>query len=71
MIRVAIIIGSARPGRKADAVARWVHEIANKRGDAEFELVDIQNFNLPLLDEPVPPSLGRYSQPHTTELLQP
>jgi NAD(P)H-dependent FMN reductase len=65
MIRVAIIIGSTRPGRKADAVARWVHEIANKRRDAEFELVDIQDFNLPLLDEPVPPSLGQYSQPHT------
>jgi NAD(P)H-dependent FMN reductase len=27
--------------------------------------VDIKDFNLPLLDEPVPPSLGQYSQPHT------
>jgi NAD(P)H-dependent FMN reductase len=47
MIRVAIIIGSTRPGRKADAVARWVHEIANERGDAEFELVDVQDFKRP------------------------
>jgi len=65
MIRVAIIIGSARPGRKAEAVARWVHEIASKRGDAEYELVDIQDYNLPLLDEPIPPSQGKYSQEHT------
>ena len=28
-----------------------------KASDAEFELVDIKDFNLPLLDEPVPPSL--------------
>ena len=65
MIRVAIIVGSTRPGRKAEAVARWVHEIAGRRSDAEFELVDIETFNLPLLDEPIPPSQGKYSQPHT------
>jgi NAD(P)H-dependent FMN reductase len=65
MIRVAIIVGSTRPGRKAEAVARWVHEIARKRGDAEYEVVDVKDFNLPLLDEPVPPSMGQYSQPHT------
>lgn len=65
MIRLAIIIGATRPGRKAEAVARWVNDIAKKRTDAEVELVDIQDFNLPLLDEPVPPSMGQYSQPHT------
>jgi NAD(P)H-dependent FMN reductase len=65
VIKLAIIMGSTRPGRKAEAVARWVWEIAKKRGDAEFELVDIQDFNLPLLDEPMPPSRRQYSQPHT------
>jgi NAD(P)H-dependent FMN reductase len=65
MLRVGILIGSTRPGRKAEAVARWVYEIAQLRSDAEFELVDIQDFNLPLLDEPVPPSLGQYSKDHT------
>jgi NAD(P)H-dependent FMN reductase len=39
--------------------------LAQKRSDAEFELVDIQDFNLPLLDEPVPPSVGKYSKDHT------
>src|SRR5436309_2513661 len=63
--RIAIIIGSTRPGRNGEAVAKWVYEIAQKRNDAEFELVDIKDFNLPLLDEPVPPSMGQYSKPHT------
>ena len=40
--------------------SRWT-----KRSDAEFELVDIKDFNLPLLDEPVPPSQGKYSKEHT------
>ena len=65
MIKLAIIIGSTRPGRKAEAVARWVHEIARKRTDAEFEIVDIKDFDLPLLDEPTPPSMGQYIHPHT------
>jgi NAD(P)H-dependent FMN reductase len=65
MVRIAIIMGSTRPGRKAEDVARWVHAIAGARTDAEFELVDVKDFNLPLLDEPVPPSMRRYSQPHT------
>lgn len=65
MHKLAIIIGSTRPGRVGEAVARWVHELARKRNDAEFELVDIKDFNLPLLDEPVPPSQGKYSKDHT------
>jgi NAD(P)H-dependent FMN reductase len=65
MIKVGIVIGSTRPGRKAEAVAKWVLDIAQKRADAQYELVDIQAFDLPLLDEPVPPSLGKYSKPHT------
>jgi NAD(P)H-dependent FMN reductase len=65
MIRIAIILGSTRPGRNGEAVARWVHEIAGKRSDAQYELVDVKDFDLPLLDEPVPPSQGKYSKPHT------
>jgi NAD(P)H-dependent FMN reductase len=65
MLKIAIIIGSTRPGRNGEAVAKWVYEIAKKRRDAEFELVDIKDFELPLLDEPVPPSMGQYSRPHT------
>lgn len=65
MTRIGIIIGSTRPGRNGETVARWVHDIASKRSDAEYELVDIKHFNLPHLDEMAPPSLGQYTQPHT------
>lgn len=65
MLRIAIILGSTRPGRNGEAVARWVYDRARQRGDAEYELVDIADFNLPLLDEPVPPSQGRYGKEHT------
>jgi NAD(P)H-dependent FMN reductase len=66
MTRIAIIIGSTRPGRKAEAVARWVHDIASQRDDATFELVDLADYHLPHLDEPVPAAMGpNYRQPHT------
>ena len=65
MLKVAIILGSTRPGRNGEAVAHWVYEIARRRGDAEYELVDLKDYDLPLLDEPVPPSMGQYSKGHT------
>jgi len=65
MLKVAIIIGSTRPGRKAEAVARWVYDIAAKRGDASFEVVDIADFELPLLDEAISPVMHQYEKPHT------
>lgn len=65
MLKIGIIVGSTRPGRSSIAVANWVNEIAQKRTDADYQLVDIAEFELPLLDEPVPPSMGQYSKPHT------
>ena len=65
MLKIGIIVGSTRPGRNGAAVAKWVHDIAAQRGDAQYELVDIADYNLPLLDEPVPPSLGKYGKDHT------
>ncbi len=57
-LKVGIILGSTRPGRNGEAVAKWTFEIAKKRSDAEFEYVDIKDFNLPLLDEAIPASMG-------------
>jgi len=65
MIKIGIILGSTRPNRNGEAVAKWVYKVAQKRSAAEFELVDIKDFNLPLLDEPLSPILGQYSKPHT------
>ena len=64
-LKIAIVTGSTRPGRNNEAVANWVYRIAKERKDAEFELVDIASFNLPLLDEPLPPLFSQYSHEHT------
>jgi hypothetical protein len=68
MLKIAVIAGSTRPGRNGEAVAKWTNEVARSRKDAEFELVDIKDYQLPFLDEPMPPIMGQYSQPHTQRL---
>src|SRR5712691_3749711 len=65
MLKIAVIIGSTRPGRVGESVAKWVYELAKKRTEAEFELVDTRDFNLPLLDEPVSPIMRQYNKSHT------
>lgn len=67
VLTIGIIVGSTRPGRKADAVAKWVLEIAQRRAtpDVAYELVDLADHRLPLLDEPLPPARGQYEKEHT------
>lgn len=65
MVKIGIILGSTRPGRVGEAVAKWVFEQSKSRSDAEFELVDIKDYNLPILDEPVPAAAQQYTKEHT------
>lgn len=65
MLKIAIVTGSTRPGRNNEQVAKWVLEQAKARKDAEYTLVDIQDFNLPLLDEPLPAAYNQYQNEHT------
>ena len=65
MLKIGIIIGSTRPGRNGEQVAKWYYELANKRTDAEFELIDIADYNLPLLDEALPAGWNQYANEHT------
>jgi NAD(P)H-dependent FMN reductase len=65
--RIGIILGSTRPNRNGEQVAEWVLELASRRVDAEFELVDLRDYPLPHLDEPLPPSLGQYAHDHTKQ----
>jgi NAD(P)H-dependent FMN reductase len=65
MTRIGIVLGSTRPGRNGEAVAHWVYDLASRRDDAQFQVVDIADYGLPLLDEPVPPSAGQYRNEHT------
>jgi NAD(P)H-dependent FMN reductase len=65
--KIAIVTGSTRPGRVNLAVAQWVCDVAKaqNRADAEFELVDIADYKLPLFDEPLSPAKGQYAHAHT------
>ncbi|CCQ44434.1 NADPH-dependent FMN reductase family protein [Pseudarthrobacter siccitolerans] len=65
MTRIAIITGSTRPGRINHQVAQWVLEQTADRTDAEFEIVDIADFNLPVLDEAYPAAYQNYQNDHT------
>ncbi|HEY3867428.1 MAG TPA: NAD(P)H-dependent oxidoreductase [Actinocrinis sp.] len=59
MTRIGIILGSTRPNRNGEQVAKWVLEVAERRDDAEFELVDLRDYPLPHLDEPVSPAFNQ------------
>jgi NAD(P)H-dependent FMN reductase len=65
MLKIAIIVGTTRPNRKSESVALWVYDIACKRQDAQFELVDLRDYNLPIFDEPNVPSRRQYTKQYT------
>jgi NAD(P)H-dependent FMN reductase len=68
MSKIAVITGSTRPGRNNLQVAEWVLARAQERQpEVEFELVDIADFNLPLLNEAVPAGYQQYSYEATKE----
>jgi NAD(P)H-dependent FMN reductase len=48
-LNIGIILGSTRQGRVSPQVGEWVKGIADKRGDANYEIVDIADFKLPFL----------------------
>ncbi len=66
-LEIGIILGSTRPGRNGEAVAQWVLDKATGRDDAHYSLVDLRDYALPHLDEPISASSGIYQNPHTRE----
>jgi NAD(P)H-dependent FMN reductase len=67
VVKIGVILGSTRPGRNGEQVARWVMDVAAKRDDAAFDLIDLADYPLPHLDEPLPPSMGQYQNAHTQQ----
>jgi NAD(P)H-dependent FMN reductase len=64
-LRIGVVVGSTRPGRRAEQVAAWAHRQAARRSDATFAVLDLVDFALPLLDEPVPAAMGEPARDHT------
>jgi NAD(P)H-dependent FMN reductase len=66
MVQIAIIVGSTRPGRRGRVVAEWVAaQAAREQPAAGFDIVDLADFALPMLDEQQPAVFGRYGNAHT------
>ncbi|OIJ65017.1 NADPH-dependent FMN reductase [Streptomyces mangrovisoli] len=65
MPKLLIIIGSTRPGRLGLPIGTWAADAARKHGGFEVEVADLAEFDLPLLDEPGHPRMGRYTNEHT------
>ncbi len=66
MTKIAIILGSTRPNRNGAAVADWVYKQAASR-EASYDLIDLRDVDLPMLDEGTPPSMGKYEHEHTKD----
>ena len=60
-----VVVASTRPGRKGPAVATWFAEQARQHGKFRAEIADLGVINLPMMDEPEHPRLGRYQHDHT------
>ena len=65
--KIMVLLSSVRDGRAGQAVANWVmNRLKEFDGDCSFELVDLKALNLPLMDEPFPPAMGKpYLHEHT------
>ncbi|MFE0491028.1 NADPH-dependent FMN reductase [Streptomyces griseoaurantiacus] len=68
MSKLEIIVASTRPGRVGPSVAHWIEsEAAAHGGFDEVEVVDLAEVNLPFMNEPHHPRLGRYTHQHTRD----
>jgi NAD(P)H-dependent FMN reductase len=56
--KIGIIIGTTRLGRRADNMAKWLLDLAQKRDDAVFELVDLRDYPMPFFDEANSPAFA-------------
>ncbi|MEU5260990.1 NAD(P)H-dependent oxidoreductase [Amycolatopsis sp. NPDC021455] len=54
-MRIAVVLGSTRPGRVGDRVCRFVMDRAGRVEDAEFAVLDLADHPLPFFDEPLAP----------------
>lgn len=61
-LNIGIILGSTRQGRVSPQVGEWVKEIADKRGDANYEIVDIADYELPFLGEADAPGIAKWNE---------
>lgn len=67
-MKIGIILGSVRQGRMGATVAQWVVDQVATRDDAEYVLLDLAAFNLPILTSATVPGAAnrQYDSPEVT-----
>jgi len=65
MYKLKIISSTVRPGRKGPLIAEWIAKKVEAFGSFDYEIVDLGELNLPMMDEPNHPSLKKYEHEHT------
>jgi NAD(P)H-dependent FMN reductase len=65
MPNLHVIVASTRPGRVGLPVATWVARAAAEHGAFDVDLIDLADYDLPLMDEPNHPRLRQYTHEHT------
>src|SRR5687768_8743438 len=65
MKKIGIIIGSTREARIGSSISEYVLKQAMNSTTVSYDLIDLKQINLPLLDEPYPAALGKYQHEHT------
>lgn len=63
-LNIGIILGSTREGRVSEQVGAWAKNIADQRNDANYEIVDIAEYNLPFLGttDGTEPGLAKWNE---------
>jgi NAD(P)H-dependent FMN reductase len=51
---IAIVISTTRPGRFGETPTAWIADIAGRRNDASFEIVDLRDYPMPFFEEKLP-----------------
>jgi len=57
-VKIGIVVGSIRDRRRGEPVGEWVGAIASQRTDASFEMLDVRDFDLPMLTAPIGPAVA-------------
>lgn len=65
--KIGVIVSTTRPTRVGLKVAQWFMDQVKNNSAAEFELIDLNDQNLHLLDEPKSPSTGEYQYEYTKQ----
>lgn len=53
MTKIAVVVGSTRQGRQTDKLAKWAAKELD--GKVEVDVVDLRDYPMPFLDEPISP----------------